>query len=582
MAGERGSDQSGASVVLSNELLDAFAPVKLRLSLFGSPDVADCHSWQEIRVVHSIQEADLRQILAPLFSPQRVSSLLEELHAGSRRIFCSMVSSSIGKAAMERMPPGTSCHALVFGLAELMYRVDLRVPASSHNMRFRLKKDAVFSSALLEIVTRLDADVRGSVVLERHVYQFIRQALRDSPELESEFLRMVETHRIPTSVAERCDSLAWWFQAHKERLQRLVDLYRGLGYPAVYAVVRPGEKDFVDLADCLLSPAGGFMLTIDYGASFEALGHSLSVDPGYDGIFIPPVPMDLMADLPHCHGFWPKCAGRIDWTTFVDFTNLAAAGELNGMRTLFYGPQSLLEHVGRLNVTAGGRRYSVPGYSVLAKSWASQHVRSFEGRDVLPDSDTVNWDQRWTSFKAHLMEKPARGSAAPSSVIAFPTWHMDSLEVDSCWAIDPSTMPLADWIRRQYAEPQVALERLTREINDALGKEYALGYEELQLAARLVDWLVATGGCDSLSPRRASQLLHSQGLWLSLRSRILRSWGDVWGEETLVRIARDILQRLASGEPAAATPSGPACVGQQTFNILCVSPGGGSRMWWGD
>ena len=27
-------------------------------------------------------------------------------------------------------------------------------------------------------------------------------------------------------------------------------------------------------------------------------------------------------------------AGRIDWTTFVDFTNLAAAGERRGWRTL--------------------------------------------------------------------------------------------------------------------------------------------------------------------------------------------------------------------------------------------------------
>lgn len=27
-------------------------------------------------------------------------------------------------------------------------------------------------------------------------------------------------------------------------------------------------------------------------------------------------------------------AGRIDWTTFVDFTNLAAAGERRGWRTV--------------------------------------------------------------------------------------------------------------------------------------------------------------------------------------------------------------------------------------------------------
>merc|ERR1719409_691115 len=104
---------------------------------------------------------------------------------------------------------------------------------------------------------------------------------------------------------------------------------------------------------------GGFKLSLDYGANFEALAHSLSIDPTNDGVFVPPIPQELLVDLPECHNFWPKCAGRIDWTTFVDFTNLAAAGELHGCRKTFYGPQSLLEQISRLNITRNQISYSV-------------------------------------------------------------------------------------------------------------------------------------------------------------------------------------------------------------------------------
>ena len=76
------------------------------------------------------------------------------------------------------------------------------------------------------------------------------------------------------------------------------------------------------------------MLTIDYGAPFEPLSHSLSVDPMYDGIFIPPIPPHLMENLPNCHNDWTVCAGHIDWTTFIDFTNMAAAGQEIGMDSL--------------------------------------------------------------------------------------------------------------------------------------------------------------------------------------------------------------------------------------------------------
>jgi len=588
----RGTANTGASVVISNELLDAFAPVKLRLSLYGSPNITDCKAWQEIRFVHTMREGDLQTIAATLqYSDQRRLALAAELREYTEQIFCGIANSSIGQAARERLSENVSCLALVFGLNELMYKVELKVPAASHNMRFRLKKDYQIWTALREVTARFDEELHDAVVLPRQVYRQLRHDLRVLPDIEVSFLSMVQTHRVSVTLGEeRCEKLAWWFVAHEQRIERLVQLYRPLGYPAVYQVVRLGEKDFIDLADCVLGDSGGYVLSVDYGASFEALGHSLSIDPKDDGIFIPPIPLDLLESLPNCYGYWPTCAGRIDWTTFVDFTNLAAAGALNGWRTLFYGPQSLLEHVSRVNMTVSGRSYSVPGYSVLAKSWLSNHVRSWYGRETLADNaETSHWQQRWTSFKTLLLEKPSStGSHRSHNIVFFPTWHLDADEVDACWRIDLTTVPLADWIRNRTLsgpsknDPRKALEHLTEEINDGLGRTYAETYEEAQLAARLVDWLVATNGCESLRPLKAKSLLNNKGLWKSLLLRVGRTWGEAWGAESIERVLKGILERIAEPEELEPSASPPDCIGYQTYVNLCEGTGGGSKMWWGE
>jgi len=464
------------------------------------------------------------------------------------------------------------------GLFELLNHVDLGIPAAPHNMRLRIRKDQKLWARLREIVVQLDAELRTAIVLPRSVYQQLRHQLRSVPDVEARFLAAARTHHMPVTLSEeRCEKLSWWFVVHEERTLRLAQFYSSLGYPALHLVVRPGERQFIDLVDCLLSPMGGYKLSVDYGASFEALGHSLSIDPRNDGIFVPPIPHELMQDLPHCHGFWPTCAGRIDWTTFVDFTNLAAAGERLGWRTLFYGPQSLLEQGSRQNITVTSndaflqnRSYSVPGYSVLASSWDSRHVRSWYGRETLAsDKETGGWVQRWTSFKALLLEKPA-SDTSPKPVL-FPSWHLDTNEADPCWRLDPTTVPLADWIPRQGQDTaRKALETLTAEVNDGLGREYQYAYEEAQLAVRMVDWLVATGGCDSLRQRRAASLLNSHGLWKMFLTRLLRVWGDMWGSESVERVARGILERLVEdsweADPSAAPP---ACIGHQTFLALC-------------
>eukprot|EP00927_Polykrikos_kofoidii_P010896 TRINITY_DN1459_c0_g2_i2.p1 TRINITY_DN1459_c0_g2~~TRINITY_DN1459_c0_g2_i2.p1 ORF type:complete len:939 (-),score=143.41 TRINITY_DN1459_c0_g2_i2:146-2962(-) len=584
--GDRGTAEAGASVVLSNELLDAFAPVKLRLSLYGKPNLTSCRAFQEVSLVHTISEKDLLSHLEVLgHSEQSRLAMLQSLSEYTESIFCAMANTTIGMEAMKRVPSNTSCLVLVFALGELINHVDLGVPAASHNMRLRIRKDAMLWSRVVEVVARLTGELFDSVAIPKDVYRQLRHQLKNAPDVEVSFLWATRTYHMPVALRQsRCDELQWWFVAHESRIKRLANFYASLGYPALHLVVRPGERNFIDLVDCLLGPTGGFKLSIDYGATFEGLAHSLSIDPKNDGIFVPPIPHELMGNLPNCHEFWPRCAGRIDWTTFVDFTNLAAAAENLGWRTIFYGAQSQLEHTSRLNLSANGVKYSVPGYSVLERTWASRHVASWYGRENLGvDVEAGTWLQRWTSFKALLMEKPPVPSVVRSQTlrrpVLFPSWHLDTQLIDSCWRFDPTIVPLADWIPRVgQGDARGALKGLTEEINDGLGRDYAMGYEEAQLSVRMVDWLVATGGCDDLRPASAAQTLASRGLWQLLRSRLLRKWGEIWGAEAVTRIALSLFERLADPESAEAASSPAACAGTQTYFTLCEDPGGGSMM----
>ncbi|CAJ1337371.1 unnamed protein product [Effrenium voratum] len=580
--GDTGNQATGASVVLSNELtgssafeLDAFAPVKLQLSLYAMPTVTSCRAWQELRLVHVIKLQQLRAITEGLqHSEQRIEAMAVDLEGYTQEVFCRVTNSSVGKAAMA-CAPSSSCLAMVIALSELMNHHDLQLPAAAHNMRLRLRKDTELCRRLQETVAQLEVTFEGSVVLPRQVYRMLRHQLREAHDLEVRFLAATTTRQVPVPLSEeRCGDLQWWFEVHEARIHRLIDVYRPLGYPNIQLLLRPGERNFVELVNCLVGSAG-FMLAVDYGATFEALGQSMSADVGSDGIFIPPVPQDLIEGLPDCYSYWPQCAGHVDWTTFVDFTNVAAAGARLGWRKLFYGPQSLLEHLGRRNVTVHGRLYDVPGYAVFTHSWLSNHVQNWYGREVLASKDqSAGWQQRWTSFKWLLLQKTS-GEEPPPKVIAFPSWHLDSQEADPCWSFDPSALPLADWIASQKEDddPRVALQKLSDEVLDQLGPKYAEEYEEVQLAVRLVDWLVATEGCQNFKPPQAQRLLSSDGLWLTLRSRLMRAWKGIWGEESLERVARAVLQRLAEPVPFASPAE---CSASQTYKSLCEE-GDGNR-----
>ncbi|CAK9003343.1 Uncharacterized protein SCF082_LOCUS7696 [Durusdinium trenchii] len=86
-------------------------------------------------------------------------------------------------------------------------------------------------------------------------------------------------------------------------------------------------------------------------------------------------------------------------------------------------------------------------------------------------------------------------------------------------------------------------------------------------AVRLVDWLVATEGCQNFKPHQAQRLFHSEGLWQTLRSRLMRAWRSIWGQESVDRVAQAVLKRLM--EPTEVSASPVECVGLQTYVALC-------------
>lgn len=197
-------------------------------------------------------------------------------------------------------------------------------------MRLRLKKDGSVQDRLQTIVRRMEREHRDQVAIPRYMYRQLRKGIKEftQPHMNIDVSFMIATTSLRLSVPitrERCESqnIVTFLRRHAVRTRRLAQFYHDLGYPSIYVLLRPGEEEFMKLTKCLMNEkSGGQVITIDYGASFEPLSHSLSVDPRYDGIFVPPIPNELMMELPNCHNNWPVCAGRIDWTTFVDFTNM--------------------------------------------------------------------------------------------------------------------------------------------------------------------------------------------------------------------------------------------------------------------
>ncbi|CAE8582609.1 unnamed protein product, partial [Polarella glacialis] len=130
-------------------------------------------------------------------------------------------------------------------------------------------------------------------------------------------------------------------------------------------------------------------------------------------------------------------------------------------------------------------------------------------------------------------------------------------ELDPCWAVDPTQIPLADQMRIESRAGRppwgiVAQVQSDGRLFEQMDKAYSDAYEDLQLAARLVDWLVATRGCQNLpgaSPKGKSLLLNSS----AAAGERWPPWTRIWGRHRLRRVGAGVLGALqspwSSGQP---------------------------------
>jgi len=560
-----------ASVVLSNELVDAFAPVKLRFGAFDldSHPVDNCSSWQEVKLVHMLNVNLLRDHYAPGmgYSKEKSAELANDFIAYTRNLFCSVANSTVARAAYEAVPRNTTCLALVMGVFEVMETAfrEMQMQTLTHNVVYRFRKDESLRLRLAKVVGRLSRETVNLVAIPKEWYRKLRKATKGT-KLDDFVILGTVANRINAPLTEdRCKLVLPYLKRHKRRINDIAKFYLQLGYPTIQVLLRPGEDEFIELANCVTNDEA-YVVTIDYGASFETLVNSLTIDPSYDGIFIPPIPQSLLQDLPECHTNWPVCAGRVDLTTFIDFTNLAAKGQLDyNWTTLFYGPQNLLETTSDLHINSS----VVPGYSVVDRAdHINKHIHGWYGHDREMPKEM----QRWTSFKALVQRKggkiPNKKSTVltphdiplEEAVVLSPSWPLDQSELDSCWIMDPTNIALPDWVRREGQRNRTARQTLanhTAQKDHELGIEYASNYEDAQWGVRVVDWLVRIVGCEALKSGN-----HKWQPWYETR------WEVLWPKERLKINGPKVMNAIVNG----TTRGYPfECLAAKTFKMLCQS-----------
>jgi len=508
-----------------------------------------------------------------------------------------------GRSREKCCPP--ACLAILVALGSFPQELDLRLPWAAHDFRRAMRHDRKirdrFRRKLVGQVLPAIGTRGQTVLLSSDRYRELRHLASSpgvNPSAEVEFLRQVQTWKIATPLEpERCVQIGPFLQRHEGRLAEQARVVRQLGYTSMDMLVRLGEEGFVQLADCLL-PEGGYIATIDYGATFTSLLHSSSVS-GEDNIVPPMYEIPEGSTMPDCHTEWSRCAGLIDWTTFIDFTNLAVKGAELGWEPVFYGPQSALEQITPMHLsTSGGDRLTVPGYFVLEKA-GHPNKRSFLGRTVRDWYGRSFTGQRWASFKLLVQHKSpsnAFGRLASSctggtldtshcsspimayisagrAVLSGPSFPLSAEDIDPCWSLDATQIPLADRMRidKKRGRPPwhvIGEVQANEFILEQLDQVYGEAYEDAQLTARIVDHLVASHGCDAvvkLEHGNLSAVLSGGGRWGKL-------WEPYWGRKRVRRVLEVTIRQAARhNEGPLARGEVVECEARKAARKLCAS-----------
>ena len=470
MRGDGSGAEAGAhpvvGILLSNELLDEFDPVKLRLvwRLQRPPSkrrCGECSAYREAYVAHTIDTKALIKLVKDPEGPDSVEMIRHEgqlaycgllATAALRRVALSVAEDLTAEERWQCAPMLVCCFPFVLAMnSALQYHHEVLYQAEVEHRDEHGERDLVKQYRTLLRTTN------ETVPLTKDRYrQLRRMAAQQGSEVEKALLFGVDTNSTDPHVSnfsgrlrsleiylaltpERCRELAPWRRRHAARLAhaaRLRDVSApafgtgGPGHTAAHLklVLRPGEAEFVRETAKLLDE--GFLVTLDYGADADALLWFAAIRPHYEGIHI----MDARAEfldvctlVSHL-----ECPGLQDLTTSVDFTEVAMAGAEWGWKQKAYGPIWLLElafgyGLGHLLERAGGLQ------SPSLQAWY-----------LTPEQDP------WASFKILVQHRGQRGAGWSLGPLA-QEWPLSPLPrllrgPSPCWSRDITKPPLASLV----------------------------------------------------------------------------------------------------------------------------------------
>jgi len=605
--------------ILSNELLDEFDPLRLRLVWRAGqpPDAAGCEScsaYREAHVLHRVDESALGALLQKSGSAPGEAERLVDAHRWEGKVLaCGLLEGPLLQRLLsevsERLladerracsPMQVCCSPFVLAVNKVLM---IDHPSLQHVRPHR------WVALITEVLRRYREELgltNGTVPLSKERYRELRRmAARLGPEAEKSLL--VGGSALPGRVhseevffglsAARCQELRGWRERNAERLavsaavrDRVAPMYdragATMGVEHLKLVVRPGEAEFVYEAGLLLDD--GFMVTMDYGADGEALVWQALSHPNFEGIHTMDARAELAADCTEVS--YLECPGLQDITTSIDFTEVAEAGRrLGGWEVAAYGPlfllelafgdQSLSEPVPHLIERAGGAR------TVGLHAW----YRKAEG-------------DPWASFKVLVQRRGNSGSWAlgPPGL----SWPLEasprlSRPPSDCWGLDLSKPPLAAAVTRAAAAvragpagavrgsaPGPGAEEEVRALAEAFGtvlkggihldQEHAAqkqAYREMHLALMLADYWLHLARL--VGPERcANPGEDERAHWLSeVRSlAATRRLPELHGEAMFDQVMAALEQRALGN----STPPGPGaepfvCAAAELVRHTCAA-----------
>eukprot|EP00933_Yihiella_yeosuensis_P041006 TRINITY_DN35434_c0_g1_i1.p1 TRINITY_DN35434_c0_g1~~TRINITY_DN35434_c0_g1_i1.p1 ORF type:complete len:823 (+),score=116.58 TRINITY_DN35434_c0_g1_i1:147-2471(+) len=433
-----GTGQRITGIILSNELLDEFDPVRLRLMWRKTKPPSpkrcqECSSYREAHVVHVVDKAALESlVLHPAGNGLLGSSSLEEVEWESQSLFCGLLRTPALRQAIEAvtedltpaehsqcLPMAICCTAFVFAVDQaLQYHYEALDPAE---VKHRSKEDG-----LRELVRLYRSQVQATnntVLLSKERYRQLRRiASARGSQVERALLVGNAPHLVPGRIwsrevmlalsPSRCEELRGWMARHAVRLSTAAQL-RDVSAPAydgdpsslrtavhLKLVVRPGEATFTDQTSQALDE--GFLVTFDYGADADALIWQALIRPNYEGIQIVDARDELQEECTSVS--YLECPGLQDLTTSVDFTEVALAGkELGDWEVKAYGPIFLMELSFDLTHLRLAERDDPFGLGHLLERAGSLHSPGLQAWYRVPEQDP------WASFKVLVQHKGSRG-----------------------------------------------------------------------------------------------------------------------------------------------------------------------------